>query len=168
MFFPFSSLNTFIFSFCNEPIIMTCFVFYVYHRLLTHPLFQSMLETFVGVEEWYVVNNFNHSAQTALLKERITGILLHVKGERATKYRDVLEEICLGYNIFLKEYVPKLKSSNAKATSLEKFYETFWHDFHHTEELEHFIEFFEFLQIKSYSEAICESVGSMMNMATGN
>ena len=127
-----------------------------------------MLEAFVGVEDWYDEDKFNQSAQSAILRNKITEILLHVKGERLIKYRDVQEEICLGYNIFLKEYVPKLKTSNAKAMSLEKFYETFWHDFHETDELEHFIEFFEFLQIKSYSEAICESVGSVMNMATGN
>ena len=31
-----------------------------------------------------------------------------------------------------------------------------------------FIEFFEFVMVKSYLEAICESIGSIMNMACGS
>ena len=125
-----------------------------------------MLEAFVGVQEWYDVNRFNDSTQKATLREKITGILLHLKGENANRLKEHLEQISVGYNIFLKEYVPKITTT--KPVPIETFYEAFWGRYHDTSELQEFIEFFEFIQIKSYSEAICESVGSIMNMATGN
>ena len=136
---------------------------------MTPPLFDNMVKAFVDAESWYSVNLFNSSVQKEQLLERISSILLYVKGEFGSRFYENMEDIVLGYNIFLKEFVSKTTaaSSTSSKITMEDFYKGFWHQYHDTPEMNSFIEFFEFLQIKSYSEAICESVGSIMNMATG-
>ena len=44
----------------------------------------------------------------------------------------------------------------------------FWHKYHTVEDTELFRDFFEFVQGKTFSEAICESIGTIMNMACGS
>ena len=51
--------------------------------------------------------------------------------------------------------------------SLETVYKDFCENYHENYETSNFIEFFEHVMVKSYSEAICESIGSTMNIACG-
>ena len=52
--------------------------------------------------------------------------------------------------------------------SLEEVYEKFWALHKNTKETELFIALFEFVQGKTFSEVICESICSIMNMATSS
>ena len=52
--------------------------------------------------------------------------------------------------------------------SLETKYKSFWESYKDIPQTKLFIELFEFVQVKSYSEAICESIGSTMNIATAS
>ena len=135
-----------------------------------------MVKAFVDVQKWYNIIHFHSVAQKNTLVRKVSGILLHLNGEFSIRFQENLDDICLGYNLFLKEYVTRVtpttpdtpsSSSTRQEVSMEAFYQDFWKQYQDTPEMEAFIEFFEFLQIKSYSEAICESVGSIMNMATG-
>ena len=100
--------------------------------------------------------------------------MTHVKGKFGNKFAPHVKEIGIGYNLFLYHYVTTISLGEGDDLQesvklpLETVYKQFW-DAHHKEvELSMFIEFFEFVMVKSYSEAICESIGSMMNMACGS
>ena len=51
---------------------------------------------------------------------------------------------------------------------LEKLWRMFWVEAHEQDEYSNFVELFEHIQIKSYSEAIAETVGSIMNIQLGS
>ena len=106
-----------------------------------------------------------------LLKEKVGNILIHVKGQFGQTFIPLVDEICTGYNLFLYQYVSTIvlgASSSDRSVSLpmEDVYKQFYESYHQTNEAS-FIDFFEFVMVKSYSEAICESIGSIMNMACG-
>ena len=50
---------------------------------------------------------------------------------------------------------------------LERIWELFWNKYHKNDLYENFIDLFQFIQVKNYSEAICETVGSVMNIHHG-
>lgn len=133
-------------------------------RLLITPLFKNMAEAFSNIREWYQVSQFHSAVQNIVLQGKIENILQEVQGDKGRRFRDRLVEICRGYNIFLKDFVEK---DTIMPIPMEKFYKSFWNRYNKTTELAAFLELFEFLQIKSYSEAICESIGSIMNMSAG-
>ena len=140
----------------------------------TPPLFSALGEAFNSPESWYNIDDFMEPDQQDVVEEKIANILTHVKGKFETKFAPHVKEIGIGYNLFLYHYVTTISLGEGDDLQesvklpLETVYKQFW-DAHHKEvELSMFIEFFEFVMVKSYSEAICESIGSMMNMACGS
>ena len=73
----------------------------------------------------------------------------------------------LGKTYFYIFTSKKIYISAEVQSSMEEMYRDFCDCHRQTPERSHFTEFFQFLQVKSYSEAICESLRSMVNMATG-
>ena len=58
----------------------------------------------------------------------------------------------------------KAEGQNKEVPNLEKLYHSFFTQFQ-APETKAFLHFFEYIQIKSYSEAICETIGSVMKLA---
>ena len=52
--------------------------------------------------------------------------------------------------------------------SLETIHKSFWESYKDIPQTKLFIEPFKFVQVKSYTEVICESIGSIMNTATAS
>ena len=70
------------------------------------------------------------------------------------------------YMMFVDFNRQKFRSSDGRL-KLERIWELFWKKYHDDKLYENFISLFEFVQVKNYSEAICETVGSIMGIHHG-
>ena len=72
-------------------------------------------------------------------------------------------------NILLKgDGLMKVWKNDADGhVNAEKIWKAFWEKYHDSDAFSNFIELFEFIQIKSYSEAIAETIGSLMVIQHG-
>ena len=87
---------------------------------------------------------------------KIEGILGNLKTQRINEFIESIQDIKIGYKKFLQF---KLARPNDK---LEQIYEQFCNLC--DEETESFRDFFENINIRTSSEAICETIGSIMKM----
>ena len=71
-----------------------------------------------------------------------------------------------GYLIYLR-FVKRKTSLNPEIKELEKLYKLFFQESKNIESIASFIRLFQFIEIKSYSEAICETIGSIMKIHGG-
>ena len=101
------------------------------------------------------------------MRKKIKDIVKKIFGPFKTKFEDpdTTDEIVAGYNIYMS-FLVQFMSKQGSKFQLEQIYKKFLARFHEVEETKSFREFFEFCNTKTYSEAICESIGSIMNMAT--
>ena len=108
-------------------------------------------------------------------KEAFCSSFLHLKEEELTKkLRMVHDELSPAQkNIFKFPDIlcGYLKYTEFTKTSTECKIEVIYHQFYtinkDTELVKPFLQFFEFIHSKSYSEAICETVGSIMKIHSG-
>ena len=138
----------------------------------TPPLFHALGEAFIAPHSWYNTDNFGEPEQQDNIATKITNILTHIPGKFGARFAPYAEEITRGYNLFLFHYVKSFNLRKSEVTkpvftSMETAYKQFWNLHNREDEMVHFFDFFEFVMVKSYSEAICESIGSVMNMAVG-
>ena len=135
-------------------------------RLKVIPIIKSTLNAFSNEFIMsYRENLFFNPAQITKLKERITEIVEHIQQPHRERFA-IIDNIVLGYNLFLK-FAKSQFNLHEDSVALETIYEHFWIKYHTVEETEAFRDFFEFVQGKTFSEAICESIGTIMNMACG-
>ena len=82
-------------------------------------------------------------------------------------FAPLVKEITPGYNLSLYFYPAKkiYASTAAQSVSMEKVYKDFWYCHHQKPGVSQFIQFLQFLQVKSYAEEIYASLGSITNMA---
>ena len=101
-----------------------------------------------------------------MLKQKVTDICSKLEGPFKTKFYNstAIDDIMTGYNLFMR-FTSQQKSAQ-RDIRVEDVYKKFWLRHKDVAETTTFREFFEFAQAKSYSEAMCESIGSIMNMAT--
>jgi len=64
------------------------------------------------------------------------------------------------------KYVQFMKTCNSRMTP-EQVWKGFWETHHAQDFTGPFIDLFEFVQVKTFSEAICETIGSIMNIHRG-
>ena len=127
------------------------------HRVQIWPLILSSMEAFAGESD----------------ELDIAGIEMYARDKLKAVFDDLSEtsreqfdfHSCLpAYIGFLKFTLEKKQIGN---NSLEKIWKAFWNTVKDQEMYDNFIELFQFIQIKSYSEAICETVGSIMYIHHG-
>ena len=138
------------------------------NRLKTTPIITAIVEAF-GKYDWYDENKFNSPEQVSLLKQKVTDICSKLEGPFKTKFylnSTAIDDIVTGYNLFMRFSSQQKSAQND--IRVENIYKKFWLRHNDVAETTTFREFFEFAQGKSYSEAMCESIGSIMNMATAN
>ena len=135
-------------------------------RLKTPPFFFAAFEAFHSIEEWYNAEKFYAEDQIELLIEKLRNLLEEIKGARRDKFNNNFEDVLCGYNLFLKHHCEDVRQGSS--TSLETIYKSFWEFYKDIPQTKLFIKLFEFEQVKSYSEANCESIGSIMSMATAS
>ena len=135
-------------------------------RLKPIPITEAAIAAFTGINTWYNASLFSSPSQLLKLEQNVLGITDLIEGPFKEQFcgNDNVKEIVTGYNIFLKLAC----STGEGKLNLEETYERFWKLHHQTAEATLFIRFFEFVQGKSFSEAMCESIGSIMNMATSS
>ena len=128
-------------------------------RIKMWPLLLSSVEGFGGDLAWVEEGepDFNQHS-----REKLAAILDDLTGPA----RDIYHmELCLpAYQVFLKFARDMIKRKKA---GLEEIWKEFWSRYHSNDMYEDFIQLFQHIQIKSYSEAICETVGSVMNIHHG-
>ena len=71
-----------------------------------------------------------------------------------------------GYLVYLR-FVKCISSSSPKENTLENLYKLLYQESKDIESASSFIRVFQFIQIKSYSEATCETIGSIMKIHGG-
>lgn len=140
----------------------------------TPPLFEALGEAFIDPHTWYDTDKVMDVEQQEIVETKIHNIITHMTRTSREGFFSYFNEICFGYNVFLHQYVTTLnlgEGGDEQVTDLsipmETVYKDFWENHHNEEEMSSFIDFFEHLMVKSYSEAICESIGSIMNIACG-
>lgn len=92
--------------------------------------------------------------------------MIYILGvSRTDEFKDDIDSILEGYSTFLTLYSSE-RRSNAKASS-ENAYKKYIAivDF---DESKSFRNLYEFVNVRTYSEAICETIGSMMSIAVSN
>lgn len=136
-------------------------------RLKTPALFDAAYEAFGVCEEWYDSEKFSSEEQLLVLREKIDNLLKYIKESRNENFTQRVGGIVHGYDTFLTHHIERVKNQKSDEMNLEDLYASFWEHFHEMDSMNNFIELFEFIQRKSYSEAICESIRSIMNLATG-
>ena len=73
-----------------------------------------------------------------------------------------MDRLVLGFDIFMKD--SKAKRQNNDNLSLEHFYVKFCDKFN-CDETAVFWDLFEYVNVRTYSEALCETIGSLMQLA---
>ena len=105
-----------------------------------------------------------------ILTTKLDQIIVNIEGPQRDRFSS---DTCLeGYLLFLRTSESQRRRAvrdNKKEPSPEEMYEIFALSVteHGRDDVEPFKDLFEFVQIKVYSEAICENVGSVMNIANG-
>ena len=126
-------------------------------RIKMWPLLLSSVEGFSGDLAWIEEDDFSHQS-----REKLSAILDDLTGPARNIFHI---DLCLpAYQVFLKFARDMIKR---KEVGLEEIWKEFWLRYHSSEICEDFIQLFQHIQIKSYSEAICETVGSVMNIHHG-
>ena len=83
-------------------------------------------------------------------------------GNKSEMYREFRNEIAEGYKLFINNFAAE--NSRNETLSLEKYYILFCEKFDF-DETSLFRDFFEYLNVRTYSEALCETIGSLMALA---
>ena len=91
-------------------------------------------------------------------------IVNEIKGPKAEYFQDTTDPCLVGLKMF-KDFAKNERNKNTKIR-LEEVYKKFIGQFC-IPQTKVFRELFEFIQIRTYSEAICETVGSIMTIAMG-
>ena len=118
-------------------------------RITVSPLMKGLIECFHHTD-WY---DSNSTECVSMVEEKIKNLSVLVASEEFE-----VEKIIDGYTLFLDFKV------SYTSKSVEDIYQLFFQSHCQNEKITYFINFFEFLNIKSYSEAYRESVGSLMNI----
>ena len=90
-------------------------------------------------------------------KAKMRDIFQYVDSLRKEKFESLIDEISQG---FLQFSIYSRKKKQEGIHQIEKIYKLFY-DSHYSNTVA-FCEFFEYIEVRSYSEAICESLGSLM------
>ena len=128
-------------------------------RLKIWPLLLSAMEGFAGDLDW--VDDDAHFEEDA--KEKLKDILGDLTGEAKNEFQ--FQSCFPAYQVFLKFARQMVKTRKAE---LEVIWEAFWAKYSSLDMFTEFIYLFQHVQVKSYSEAICETVGSVMAIHHGH
>ena len=120
------------------------------------PVTLSALEAFGGDLEWVSTNDNWED----LARDKLTNLLEDLVGVQKDNFD--FESCYPAYLAFVT--FARGKYNQFGKVDLEKVWETFWGNSKDNNSFTNFVELFEFVQIKTYSEAIAETVGSIMNV----
>ena len=125
-------------------------------RITIWPLIISAVEAFTGDMSWVELEN--RERMEAIARTKLTEIFANLVGVRKETF--LFEDCFPAYLVFVSFSRQKFVSG---VKALERIWELFcWTKYHEDDLYSNFIDLFEFIQIKGYSEAICETVGSIM------
>ena len=122
-------------------------------------LTNSMVNAFNDDFQWY--NDEDNDFQNEQLIANMNTILDNINCQN--KDRFILKDCIPGYKQFVAfvRDIKRNEQSSYLTISLERIYAKF-RDLHQNSNFDSFMDLFEYLQIKTYSEAFCETVGSIM------
>ena len=101
-------------------------------------------------------------------KANISQIIKNIPGQKRECFEDSKSEIIsehLRFLTFWADYLKKNQNNTSADTSLEEIYRHYFKEVENIHESQIYIHFFEHLMIRTCSEAIAESVGSIMGIA---
>ena len=127
-------------------------------RIKMWPLLVSALEGFGGDLSW--ADDENKFEENSC--EKLFAILSDLTGPSRDLY--AMDSCLPAYKVFIKFARDLIKNNGI---DLERIWEKFYMKYKNVDMYENFVGLFQHVQIKSYSEALCETVGSIMKMHHG-
>ena len=119
-------------------------------------------DLWIKAEQAFInISWFSEETVDDVLKEKICDILEQLKSFNKSKYEECIEEISLGYRIFLKH---ASQMTETASMPLSNVYKSFCQKYS-IEETGLFKEMFDHINVRSYSEAMCETIGSIMGIS---
>ena len=97
-------------------------------------------------------------------KSRLKCVFKEIRGYQKETFE--FNDCFTGYLVYLR-FAMHITSLNPQIKTLEKLYKLFYQENKALGSVLSFIRVFQSIQIKSYSEAICETVGSIMKIHGG-
>ena len=129
-------------------------------RIKPYDIIYEANEVFCGDFSWTEDEDiFQDNARVKLSK-----LFKHLESERDKLFFN-LDEALIGYTLYTK-YVQEMRRKNSNMTQ-EMIYEKFYLKYHTVEGCSSFINLYQFINTKTFSEAVAETVGSIMKMHTG-
>ena len=111
--------------------------------------------------DWY-----QGSAGDEILSEKLLSLIQKMNTQRTDEFEENVNEIVTGYRIYLDH--TRKEKSKGNYTTLDKNYKKFCTFYSNIEKTSAFKEFYEHINIRSYSEAVCETIGSIMGISIAN
>ena len=129
-------------------------------RVKNLKMIEAALQAFGGSFQWLCDSlDLDESEANNRLKA-----LFESMGTKAESF--CFDDCFVGYLIYLK-FIQKKILKGESPRPLESLYKQFFSEKGQTQLTKSFIVLFQFVQVKSYSEAICETVGSLMKIHGG-
>ena len=123
-------------------------------RLTITPLLSAAVDSFHKTD-WFDTEDVEESEKEA--EKHLQTLITHLQ---ATHFE--IKSVLKGYISFLRYKLINCKNSPSLEILYQKFYE--WSINEESHPIKPFLDLFELINVKSFSEAYCESVGSLMNI----
>ena len=131
-------------------------------RVHIPPLVKAMAVAFEDVS-WFSASDDPEQSE-ASASQVLDDVLSLIDTVRADEFRENKDDILVGYTRYL-EFIKAHQAAGDHQTT-DQYYKAFCRSYYGDgEDRESFRDLYEHLNIRSYTEAICETVGSMMGTA---
>ena len=131
-------------------------------RLRTPPLMEKAKDALNLNYSWYIPGD-DESEDRA--KTDLTAVIAELHEDQKDFFENKDSALLVGYVYFI-QLVKENKHNNPKITQ-EECFKLYWEKYNLDINGAIFIKLYQYIQLKSYSEAICETIGSIMNIARG-
>jgi hypothetical protein len=111
--------------------------------------------------EWYTA-----STKDTKVQDKLLDLISVLKSSRRDEFVENIDELTDGYKVYL-QYIEQEKLKG-NFTSLDNNYKKFFRLYSKLEITSAFIDLYEHINIRSYSEAVCETIGSIMGISIAN
>ncbi len=101
-----------------------------------------------------------------MIHDKILELIKKMTTQRKDEFEENIDEILDGYKIYL--YHTENEKSKGNFTTFDNNYKKFCRIYGSIEKSTAFKDFYEHINKRSYSEAVCETIGSIMGISVAN
>ena len=107
------------------------------------------------MNDWYDENDLQGNLDK--VRDAIQSIFEELSKEEQDFVQSNRRAVTIGYYVWCEHC--RIERENQAQITTEVLYQQFWANNHDDDDMKPFLRLFELIQLKSYSEAICETVG---------